>query len=152
MRCGATTTRRRSSRCGRKPADRSNETDISGFWLPGPRDRSNALNGRRRGGDIPAMRSATGALPRAMIRAAMPSTPAQKFVCPRCRTAFDEPGRYCAHCGADMTHASPLEAAQRAPSASESTGDRIVDRRLSDSNQAWLGKTVDGRYRVLEVI
>jgi serine/threonine protein kinase len=28
----------------------------------------------------------------------------------------------------------------------------IVDRRLSDSNQAWLGKVVDGRYRVLEVI
>ena len=28
----------------------------------------------------------------------------------------------------------------------------IVDRRLSDSNQAWLGKIVDNRYRVLEVI
>ncbi|MFN0252624.1 MAG: serine/threonine-protein kinase [Kofleriaceae bacterium] len=28
----------------------------------------------------------------------------------------------------------------------------IVDRRLSDSNQTWLGKIVDGRYRVLEVI
>lgn len=27
-----------------------------------------------------------------------------------------------------------------------------VDRRLTDSNQAWLGKVVDGRYRVLEVI
>jgi len=27
-----------------------------------------------------------------------------------------------------------------------------ADRRLSDSNQAWLGKLVDGRYRVLEVI
>ena len=26
------------------------------------------------------------------------------------------------------------------------------DRRLSDSNRAWLGQTVDGRYRVLEVI
>jgi serine/threonine-protein kinase len=35
------------------------------------------------------------------------------------------------------------------------TGDSDVapiDRRLSDSNQAWLGKVVDGRYRVLEVI
>ena len=28
----------------------------------------------------------------------------------------------------------------------------IADRRLSDSNQAWLGKIVDGRYRVIEVI
>ena len=27
-----------------------------------------------------------------------------------------------------------------------------IDRRLSDSNQAWLGKVVDGRYRVLDVI
>jgi serine/threonine-protein kinase len=27
-----------------------------------------------------------------------------------------------------------------------------VDRRLTDSNQTWLGKIVDGRYRVLEVI
>jgi serine/threonine-protein kinase len=27
-----------------------------------------------------------------------------------------------------------------------------ADRRLSDSNHAWLGKVVDGRYRVLEVI
>ena len=87
----------------------------------------------------------------------MSSTPAQKFVCPRCRTSFDEPARYCAECGADMTHASPLEAAQR---ATESAGDSLgrtselepVDRRLSDSNRAWLGKVVDGRYRVLEVI
>src|SRR6188472_3032273 len=30
--------------------------------------------------------------------------------------------------------------------------DRSFDRRLSDSNRAWLGKVVDGRYRVLEVI
>ncbi len=41
----------------------------------------------------------------------------------------------------------------RAESASpEPDGDRLIDRRLSDSNQTWLGKIVDGRYRVLEVI
>src|SRR5262245_53261499 len=83
----------------------------------------------------------------------MPSTPAQGFVCPRCRTSFDEPGRFCAACGADMTRANPPEAAPQdtAPPASESSaGD--TDRRLSDSNRAWLGKVVDGRYRVLEVI
>ena len=55
-----------------------------------------------------------------------------------------------------MTHASPLEAAQRAAeSAGESGGrgiDEPLDRRLSDSNRAWLGRVVDGRYRVLEVI
>jgi serine/threonine protein kinase len=91
-----------------------------------------------------------------MLGAAMSSTPAQKFVCPRCRTSFDRPGRFCAECGADMTHASPLEAAQRAeasaPPASASRELDAVDRRLSDSNRAWLGKVVDGRYRVLEVI
>src|SRR5262245_30917769 len=85
------------------------------------------------------------------------TTPAQKFVCPRCGTSIDEPARYCAECGADMTHASPLEAAQRATEpASEPLGRTSelepIDRRLSDSNRAWLGKVVDGRYRVLEVI
>jgi serine/threonine-protein kinase len=100
-----------------------------------------------------------------MLDAAMSSTPAQKFVCPRCRSSFDEPGRFCAACGADMTHASPLDAAQQIadPPASEpaagatgagATGpsDRLLDRRLTDSNRTWLGKVVDGRYRVLEVI
>jgi serine/threonine-protein kinase len=91
-----------------------------------------------------------------MLGAAMSSTPAQKFVCPRCRTSFDRPCRFCAECSADMTHASPLEAAQRAEaSAAPASASReldAVDRRLSDSNRAWLGKVVDGRYRVLEVI
>src|SRR6478609_2266443 len=45
-----------------------------------------------------------------------------------------------------MTHASALDAAARS-SASISE-----DRRLSDSNRQWLGKIVDGRYKVLEVI
>src|SRR6478609_10773328 len=45
-----------------------------------------------------------------------------------------------------MTHASALDAAARS-SASISE-----DRRLSDSNREWLGKIVDGRYKVLEVI
>jgi serine/threonine-protein kinase len=55
-----------------------------------------------------------------------------------------------------MTHASPLEAAQRTADPSRASEpepvDRLVDRRLSDSNRTWLGKVVDGRYRVLEVI
>ncbi|HET7506136.1 MAG TPA: serine/threonine-protein kinase [Kofleriaceae bacterium] len=121
----------------------------------------------------------------------MSSTPAQKYVCPRCRASFDEPGRFCAACGADMNRASPLEAARRgaelrasepaitgAPDPAGTTGasgagtaeltaangaaapttggtgtlDRLGDRRLTDSNRTWLGKVVDGRYRVLEVI
>ncbi len=52
-----------------------------------------------------------------------------------------------------MTRASPLDAARRASeSAAESAAETGSDRRLSDSNRTWLGKVVDGRYRVLEVI
>jgi serine/threonine-protein kinase len=96
-----------------------------------------------------------------MLVPAMSSTPAQKFVCPRCRASFDEPGQYCAACGADMTRASPLEAARASGASVGGTGgsaagasepERAGDRRLSDSNRTWLGKVVDGRYRVLEVI
>ena len=91
-----------------------------------------------------------------MLDAAMASTPAQKFVCPRCRSSYDQPSRFCAGCGADMAHASPLEAAQRAEATAGPVTGRadleLGDRRLSDSNRAWLGRIVDGRYRVLEVI
>jgi serine/threonine-protein kinase len=48
-----------------------------------------------------------------------------------------------------MTRASALEAAAQSASSSDALQ---VDRRLSDSNAAWLGKVVDGRYRVVEVI
>ncbi|HEY5923078.1 MAG TPA: serine/threonine-protein kinase [Kofleriaceae bacterium] len=57
-----------------------------------------------------------------------------------------------------MTRASALDAAARSDPALAATGasdsNRVLneDRRLTDSNQAWLGKIVDGRYRVLEVI
>jgi eukaryotic-like serine/threonine-protein kinase len=91
-----------------------------------------------------------------MIASAMSSTPAQRFVCPRCRTSFEQPSHFCRECGADMTRASALEAAVRDPALqppADSDHDHpALDRRLTDSNQAWLGKIVDGRYRVLEVI
>jgi serine/threonine-protein kinase len=48
-----------------------------------------------------------------------------------------------------MTRASALEAAAQSASSSDAMQ---IDRRLSDSNAAWLGKVVDGRYRVVEVI
>jgi eukaryotic-like serine/threonine-protein kinase len=53
-----------------------------------------------------------------------------------------------------MTRASALDAAARSgpQPASDSDAAPTEDRRLSDSNRAWLGKIVDGRYRVLEVI
>ena len=52
-----------------------------------------------------------------------------------------------------MTRASALDAAARSDPGSGSSSELSTeDRRLSDSNQAWLGKIVDGRYKVLEVI
>ena len=61
-----------------------------------------------------------------------------------------------------MQRASALEAAARSSSAHPALADTSAsdagrelpsaDRRLSDSNRAWLGKVVDGRYRVIEVI
>ncbi|HEX5063332.1 MAG TPA: protein kinase, partial [Kofleriaceae bacterium] len=55
-----------------------------------------------------------------------------------------------------MTRASALDAAARSDTAVGSSDSSrrapTEDRRISDSNQAWLGKIVDGRYRVLEVI
>jgi serine/threonine-protein kinase len=52
-----------------------------------------------------------------------------------------------------MTRASALEAAAR--SSTDALGESSqpsADRRLSDSNAAWLGKVVDGRYKTVEVI
>lgn len=51
-----------------------------------------------------------------------------------------------------MTHASALDAARVEPTSVTDGTDAVVDRRLNDSNQAWLGKVVDGRYKVMEVI
>ncbi|MBL0212861.1 MAG: protein kinase [Myxococcales bacterium] len=92
------------------------------------------------------------------------STSAQSFVCPRCQTAFAEPSQYCRQCGSDMSRATTQEpvlgaapAVSPAPNASLDATAQVeaispADRRLTDSNQAWLGKLVDGRYRVIEVI
>ncbi len=54
-----------------------------------------------------------------------------------------------------MTRASALDAAARSSPGTSADSGPLIDRderRLNDSNQAWLGKVVDGRYRVVEVI
>jgi serine/threonine-protein kinase len=52
-----------------------------------------------------------------------------------------------------MTRASALEAAARSSTdALAESSQPSADRRLSDSNAAWLGKVVDGRYKTVEVI
>ena len=106
------------------------------------------------------------------------STPAPRYVCPRCRASYTSPLRFCQQCGADMQRASALEmaarregvssddleaastsAVRRAPSeGGEASGPSAApwataaDRRVSASAQTWLGRVVDGRYRVIEVI
>jgi serine/threonine-protein kinase len=82
-------------------------------------------------------------------------TPAARYVCPRCRSSFGEPCRFCPECGADMQRASALDHAARSEGFSKTSpswSSPDADRRLTESNQAWLGKVVDGRYRVIEVV
>ena len=88
----------------------------------------------------------------------MSSTPAHKLSCPRCRTSLSEPTKFCPECGTDLTRATPLASARADdPLADTNASDPggatgIADRRLPDSNQLWLNRIVDGRYRVIEVI
>jgi serine/threonine-protein kinase len=97
------------------------------------------------------------------------SSPASQVVCPRCHTPSEQPARYCGRCGADLRRTSPLEqaAAREGVDAAEvervesswklprQAGDSTPppqDRRITASNQAWMGRVVDGRYRVTELI
>jgi eukaryotic-like serine/threonine-protein kinase len=59
---------------------------------------------------------------------------------------------FCTNCGADMTRASALEASTTATLDGEPATATLQDRRLTESNRTWLGKVVDGRYRVLDVL
>ena len=83
------------------------------------------------------------------------TTPAPRHFCPRCRTGYAEQQRFCSECGADMLRASALDLAavrdggERDPGASAAAR---PDRRVSASNQAWLGRVIDNRYRVIEVV
>jgi serine/threonine-protein kinase len=107
------------------------------------------------------------------------STPNPKFFCPRCRAAYDVDHNYCGRCGADMHHASRLQRAlltgedsgthlragragsaeaTRAPATATdgsngASGNRrpLRDRRAAGLDP-WLGRVLDGRYRVVDVI
>ncbi|HTJ42543.1 MAG TPA: serine/threonine-protein kinase [Kofleriaceae bacterium] len=99
--------------------------------------------------------------------ASVVSTPATQVVCPRCHTPSDMPARFCGNCGADLRRTSPLEQAAAREGVSEeevekvesswtraSRGDSssVIDRRITASNHAWMGKLVDGRYKVTDMV
>src|SRR5262249_25997410 len=73
------------------------------------------------------------------------STPAHQLACPKCRTNLSEPSRFCPECGADLTRDNLTDAGATNPGST-------IDRRISESNREWLGRIVDGRYKVIEVI
>jgi serine/threonine protein kinase len=84
------------------------------------------------------------------------STPAPRYFCPRCRTSYTEQQRFCSECGADMLRASAIDlaAVRESVDGSENASGATArpDRRVTASNQAWLGKLVDNRYRVIEMV
>ncbi len=51
-----------------------------------------------------------------------------------------------------MTRASALDASRGTQPTAAIADEGVSDRRLNDSNAAWLGKIVDGRYKVMEVV
>ncbi len=101
-----------------------------------------------------------------------------KFFCPRCRAAYDVDHNYCGRCGADMHHASRLQRALlldedsgaharagRAPADGEAVrgaagrgeGGRPADevrppRDRRGGVDPWLGRVLDGRYRVVDIL
>ena len=76
------------------------------------------------------------------------STPAHQLACPKCRTNLSEPSRFCPECGADLTRDTLTDTGATTDPRPGST----IDRRVSESNREWLGRVVDGRYKVIEVI
>ena len=81
------------------------------------------------------------------------TTPAPRYFCPRCRASYTEQQRFCSECGADMLRASALDLASVRETGETAVGATArPDRRVTASNQAWLGKIVEGRYRVIELI
>src|SRR5690349_9405840 len=61
-------------------------------------------------------------------------------VCPTCQTSYSEALNFCGSCGSDMRNAAP-------------TADDLRNAAPAiDEPDRWLGRVVDGRYKVLERI
>jgi len=102
------------------------------------------------------------------------NTPSPKYFCPECRSSFSADDRYCGKCGADMHSASGLRHASTSQQIAKSRGKPRSVRPTDDTEaidtipkddadwdggherrttqDAWQGKTIDSRYRVLEII
>ncbi|HUH00790.1 MAG TPA: protein kinase [Kofleriaceae bacterium] len=100
------------------------------------------------------------------------NTPRPKYFCPQCRTGYTVDQNYCGRCGTDMKHVSGLayaalrevdpgetsdtvEAGRPPPGHTREheawTPPRVPDRRTG-GRDPWLGRVVDGRYKVIEAI
>ncbi len=74
------------------------------------------------------------------------NTPLPTYRCPACSAAFEQASNFCGVCGAGM-------ATTRAASTSGATGEWNAGReRRTSGPDPWLGRIVDQRYRVTEVL
>jgi len=106
------------------------------------------------------------------------NTPSPRYFCPECRAGYTSDQNFCSRCGADMKHVSGLEHAARSSGSLAPLGERRTSRviaveepasgdaateELSDSwvapvrerragKDPWLGRVVDARYKVIEVL
>ena len=82
-------------------------------------------------------------------------TPSAKFFCPKCRTSYISETPFCGECGADMRRASVLQYAatdnaEASPRRKTTSRHRVTD--APGRTDPWLGRLVDSRYRVEEVL
>ncbi len=89
------------------------------------------------------------------------SNPLLRYACARCHAIYDTPVRYCGRCGAAIE--GPGHKERRADSTDDdfsvetTTGGGSfvypdLQRRASDGQDRWLGRVIDDRYRVLEIV
>jgi serine/threonine protein kinase len=101
-------------------------------------------------------------------------SPSPTYQCPRCQAELAAPSRFCGRCGAPMSDhdvddtplvqpgpgsegdrradPGPGSHSDSARPSRASTADPALRRRASDTQDRWLGRVIDDRYRVLEII
>ena len=75
-----------------------------------------------------------------------------KYICWRCGASYETDMKFCGRCGADMHRASRLQReAEREFASTKASRHATSSERRSD-NEAWLGRVIDNRYRIVELI